>query len=411
MNILIVEDKQEARYLLEVLLKSRGYVAVSASNGREGLQKLDNNKIDLIISDILMPEMDGFKFCTHVKADKNKAGIPFVFYTATYVDKRDEDFAMRLGADLFLRKPMEPEALLSEIDNVVERIKKGDYNSSVGKFEMGSDDKEVYKLYNERLVKKLEDKVGQLEKEVVKRQNAELKLKKMVSEKEILIKELYHRTKNNMQVISSMLWLYSNKILNEEWGSIVKNVNLKIRTMALVHQELYESSDLSHVNLKEFFKNLVVLLQKNYLTDGKVCEINTDMQDIRVLLDTAIPLGFVLNELITNALKHAFLPIDVDKQQSSQENSSGHLKQKGNLKNHRIDIKLYKGKESDIVLEVADNGGGLPEDFDFDVESHPGLLLMRDMVVSQLKGKVKYKTDNGLIWTVTIDHECYDERV
>ncbi len=386
MNILIVEDKQEARYLMEILLKNKGYHTRVAENGKEALEKLETEKIDLIISDILMPEMDGFKFCQLVKRDENMRHIPFIFYTATYVDRKDEEFALKLGADLFLRKPMEPDKLLAEIEKMISRIEQGIYDPLDIKLKREED---VYKLYNERLIKKLEDKIDQLEEENLKRQQAELQLQKMVAEKEILLKELYHRTKNNMQVIMSMLRLYSHKILNKEWIDIVKNVNLKIRTMALVHQKLYESNDLSHVSLKDYFESLIMLLKRSYLPPKSNFQIITDFADIKVLLDTAIPLGFVLNELTTNAMKHAF-PDTED----------------GN-----IGITLFIDEKESIVLQVEDNGVGLPQDFDLDYNNNLGLFMVTDIVSSQLQAKISYENSNGLKWTIVVDHECYNKRV
>lgn len=397
MNFLIVEDKQEASYLLEVLLKGRGYNAIVAENGLDGLKVLEKEQIDVIISDILMPEMDGFKFCKSVKRVKELSVIPFIFYTATYVDKKDEEFALQLGADLFLRKPMEPELLMQEIDKIILQIDNKSYNAPAIAL---NDDKEIYKLYNQRLVKKLEKKIDQLENEITRRQSAEVKLHKIIAEKEILIKELYHRTKNNMQVISSMLSLYSKKILNDECGKVIKNVNLKIKTMALVHQELYESNDLSHVSLKTFLENLVVLLQQDYMSAGQTHVINTHLANIRVLLDTAIPLGFVANELITNSLKHAF--ITTDSKMNAAESSTANIV---------IDVNLYKGSEGSIIFEVHDNGCGLPSGFSDNMQEHLGLVLTQDIVFNQLHGDISYNSEKGLKWTVTLYREYYSERV
>ena len=97
MNILIVDDNKEGRYMLESLLKGSGYGFVSAENGIEALEILEKKSINMIISDILMPKMDGFAFCRICESDDSLRKIPFIFYTATYTDKKDEEFALSLG--------------------------------------------------------------------------------------------------------------------------------------------------------------------------------------------------------------------------------------------------------------------------------------------------------------------------
>lgn len=386
MKILIVEDKQEARYLLEVLLRGKDHEVFSSENGVEALKSMEENKFDLIISDILMPEMDGFKFCQTLKRDEHHKNIPFIFYTATYVEKKDEEFAMGLGADLFLRKPMEPSLLLQEIEKVLSNIKTGSFNPRELTLKREED---LYKLYNERLIKKLEDKIFQMEEEIEKRTVAELKLKVLISEKEILLRELYHRTRNNMQVISSMLKLYSIRILDKKWWKIVKDINSKIKTTALVHQKLYESKDLSHLSLKEYFHDLIKYVEDNYPTKSQKIKISTDFDDIKVLLDTAIPLGFVLNELITNSFEHAF---------SVQE--------EGNIL-----IQLRKMENGFITLIVKDDGIGLPDDFDLLSEQNLGLVIVSNIINKQLMGSINFSNQSGTHWEIEITQENYSVRV
>lgn len=120
-RILIVDDCLDNRYLLEVLLRGHGQETVSAENGAEALNLASAQDFDLVLSDILMPVMDGFALCRAWKQDPRLSRIPFVIYTATYTEPRDEQFALNLGADRFLVKPLPPEEILREIRDLLGR--------------------------------------------------------------------------------------------------------------------------------------------------------------------------------------------------------------------------------------------------------------------------------------------------
>ncbi len=160
MKILIVDDKEENLYFLEALLKGSGYQVVSAGNGAEALEKLRSEGAEMIISDVLMPVMDGFKLCIEVRADEAFKDIPLVFYTATYKDKRDEELALKMGADRYIIKPMEPDELLEILQAVIRDAEKG---NRVSKTPVTDEGEEIFKLYSERLVNKLENKMLKLE--------------------------------------------------------------------------------------------------------------------------------------------------------------------------------------------------------------------------------------------------------
>ena len=159
-KILVVDDQEEGRYLLEHLLKVNGFEVVSASNGREALAMVHAERPLIIISDILMPEMDGFTLCRAVKSDEALRSIPFVFYSATYTTSEDEKLALSLGAARFIRRPQEPAAFIAEIREVVSEAATAGF---VAQEVPALAEPEYLKLYNERLVRKLEEKMLQLE--------------------------------------------------------------------------------------------------------------------------------------------------------------------------------------------------------------------------------------------------------
>lgn len=197
MKILIVDDQKVNRDLLEAYLAEFNHQVVSAANGKEALDQLRGQRFDVIISDILMPGMDGFQLCRSVKKDINLKVIPFVFCTATYGEREDEELALRLGADKFLRKPIDPDELNEIIDRLARENEEKGIEHGVKEPENG---KEVFKLYNERLVHKLEEKVVELENEISERHRIEDELKKyrdklaeMVEESTVEFKQINHQ--------------------------------------------------------------------------------------------------------------------------------------------------------------------------------------------------------------------------
>lgn len=158
MKILVVDDKPEDRYFLETVLKGKGYAVVSAENGKEALERLKEGGISIVISDILMPVMDGYSLCKEIRSNEKLKDIPIVFYSATYTDEKDEELALSVGADKFIRKPMEVENFLYEIEKVLKEAQ--ERKIKVRRIEKREED--VFKLYSERLVQKLEKRAIQL---------------------------------------------------------------------------------------------------------------------------------------------------------------------------------------------------------------------------------------------------------
>ena len=174
MNILIVDDHTENQYLLEVLLTGNGHSVTSSANGEEALRRIKSGNFDLIISDILMPVMDGFELCRQIRSDDRFKHLPIIIYTATYTGPQDEVFALKIGADRFIRKPCEPEFFMNSIRELMQST----YVQKKRNTDTDHGEGEILKLYNERLVRKLEQKMFQLEDEIENRKRAEETLRK-----------------------------------------------------------------------------------------------------------------------------------------------------------------------------------------------------------------------------------------
>jgi signal transduction histidine kinase len=168
-RVLIVDDKANNLYLLRVLLKGYGFQVDVANNGREALEKALQSPPHLIISDLLMPEMDGYELVRRWKADERLRSIPFVVYTATYTEPKDEELALQLGADAFIVKPTEPEPFMRQVREVLDRVRANSPTVATPTAEEGV----TLKLYNEVLVSKLEHKCSQLEQRVVELKRTE----------------------------------------------------------------------------------------------------------------------------------------------------------------------------------------------------------------------------------------------
>ena len=214
-------------------------------------------------------------------------------------------------------------------------------------------------------------------------------IKKNLREKSTLLQEIYHRTKNNMQVISSMLKMQARETDNEFVKTTFMELNNKIKAMAMVHQKLYQAKDLSNINLKEYVEDLLRLLRRSYGVQAKNVNIKLDLEDVFILIDSAIPLGLILNELISNVFKHAFPE-----------------KRKGELS-----VSLNQDKDKVINIRLTDDGVGIPPGMDLRKTNSMGLQTMFSLIDYQLNGEVSYETKNGLKWHIKLKDNQHKRRV
>nr|MDZ8168061.1 PAS domain S-box protein [Nostoc sp. CmiSLP01] len=206
------------------------------------------------------------------------------------------------------------------------------------------------------------------------RKHSQEQIKASLLEKEVLLKEIYHRVKNNLQVISSLLNLQSGYIKDKDDLVIFQQSQQRIASIALIHEKLYQSQDLARINFREYTQDLVVSLLTAYEVneDAIAVGINID-EEVLLGLDTAIPCSLIIHELVSNSLKYAF--------------SAG--------MNGSINIELHSIDDNNFLLKVSDDGVGLPSDFDLKKIASLGLQLV-DALTYQLAGTIDIKGDNGV---------------
>jgi two-component sensor histidine kinase len=212
-------------------------------------------------------------------------------------------------------------------------------------------------------------------------------------EKEVLLQEVYHRTKNNMQLIASFLSMEAIESGSERVSALVDEMIGRITSMALVHQKLYESKDLSRIDFGDYARDLIAEIKGSYLGNRGQIELRVEAQaGIVVVLDTAIPCGLALNELVVNAIKHAF-----------PAGRAGIVR-----------VALERGAQGGFLFSVADDGVGLPPGFDLRRDARIGLRTVVSVIEEQLRGEVRLAPrldGTGTLCTATVRDDLYSARI
>lgn len=220
------------------------------------------------------------------------------------------------------------------------------------------------------------DQLASVFMDITKRKMAENELKASLNEKTILLKEIHHRVKNNMQIMSSLLHLQKANSKNKEVLDIINDSCSRITSMALVHQLLYQSDSFASINLDDYIKNLVQKLLIHFRDIAGYISLDTEVEDITFDINIMIPLGLILNELITNSIKYAFSGI-----------SDG-----------KITIKVKKEGEQFVML-YSDNGVGMPANIDFENVNTLGMTLIKNLS-DQIDGKAEMIPGEGSVFRI-----------
>lgn len=309
-RVLIADDIVENVYFLEVLLKGNGFETVTAENGAKALVLARSALPDLIISDILMPVMDGYALCRELKADPALKNIPFIFYTATFTTAKDEALALSLGADRFVIKPQEPEAFMAIITGLLEV-------SGVAEARSVADETEIMRDYNEALFRKLEKKMFELE-----HANRDLKLR----ESELLVARdaaecasraklrflaiMSHELRTPLSTIMGTLQLVDlEKSGNDFFVNAAKNAVFSMVGMIdnILEMSRIESAQFSMVSAAVDLRDLADTVVKLFLyaaeSKGILLKMNVSESVPPQVMADAVHLRQILVHLVSNAIK------------------------------------------------------------------------------------------------------------
>ncbi|MBI5249578.1 MAG: response regulator [Desulfomonile tiedjei] len=321
-RILVVDDDRQNVELLKNMLESLGHVAEVAYSGIEAIGKLDQN-IDLVLLDVMMPVSDGFEIAGRIRSNPEFGDLPIIMVTILD-SKQDRLRAVESGANDFISKPIDMLELRVRVTSLL------------------------------------------------KMKNAQDRIKSSLREKEILLREIHHRVKNNLAIVSSLLSLQSRYTTDEFHRGMFKDAQNRIRSMALAHEKLYLADNLAALKMNEYIDGLVDHLLVSFKTLGKPIRLVKNLEEVYLGLETVVPVGIILTELLSNCFKHAF-PDD---------------------RRGEIAITLLAKPENTFELIVADNGVGIRKNIDLSNPDSFGLNLVKTFA-QQIGGKIDVNSIQG----------------
>ena len=221
-------------------------------------------------------------------------------------------------------------------------------------------------------------RAGELQVELTERERAEARIRSSLEEKEVLLQEIHHRVKNNLQIVSSLLELQSSHLHDPAAVAMLSDSRNRVRSMALVHERLYQTENLADIALREYVPELCTDLRNSYLADAKGVALQVNVADISFDVDHAIPCGLIINELVSNAFKYAF----------------------PNSREGTVTVELAPTGLGGFELTVRDDGAGMPAELDFESPSTLGLQLV-SALVGQLKGVIQVDRSAGTTIAIT----------
>lgn len=210
-----------------------------------------------------------------------------------------------------------------------------------------------------------------------------------LEEKEVLLKEIHHRVKNNMQIVSSLLKFQSENIKESQYIEMFNECRNRIQAMSLIHEKLYSSKDTASINFKDYVEDLANNLFRFYKVSPAKIKLVIDVADVTFNIETSIPCGLIINEFISNSLKYAF-----------PDNREGEIK-----------ISLHKIEKPKVVLVLSDNGICIPDDIDFRNTKSLGLRLIVNLSERQLDGKIELDRSNGTEFKIVFEELKYKDRI
>jgi len=338
-KVLLIEDNPGDARLMREMLNEVGATNIdleTVETLKEGMDLVDDERFDLILLDLTLPDSSGFD--TFITMNEHAPSTAIIVMTGLD-DETIALRAMREGAQDYLVKGKVDGALL------VKAIRYG-----------------------------------------IERQKAEEQIKESLEEKIWLLKEIHHRVKNNLQIVSSLLQLQSRFIEDEKVLDIFRESQNRVKSMALVHERLYRSDDLESIDFSDYTRTLINQLRRTYSATSRNVAIELDIEDIKLNVETGIPCGLMITEMASNSFKYAF-PDD----------------RKGT-----ISISLNSSNDG-YVLRVADDGVGLPDDFDMASTDSLGMQLVGTLI-DQLDGKIKIDSKDGTSFTIEFKEQKKKKR-
>ncbi len=241
--------------------------------------------------------------------------------------------------------------------------------------------KDELEIRVEERTKELKETNKRLLQEITERKSIEDKLKISLKEKEVLLKEIHHRVKNNLQIISSLLRLQARNIQDKEVLDVFQDSQNRVRAMAIIHEKLYQSTELSKIKIYDYIKNLTNNLIRSYQVSNRI-KIELDIENIYLKIDTSIICGLIVNELVSNSIKHAFAKDD-----------------KGEIK-----ITFVILEDNKYLLNLSDNGIGISQDI-LHSNKTIGLQLVWNLV-EQIEGLITCDFKSGTSFKITFFEQC-----